>query len=68
MRAVLVPLLSLVILAANPHGADVMTATAQTAMRTAKVGSPGDAAEFDRLRNEAHDALYNMDYKAARAG
>ncbi|HVG18370.1 MAG TPA: hypothetical protein VNI02_04905 [Blastocatellia bacterium] len=73
MRAVLVPLLSLVILAAYSHGADVMTATAQTAMRTApgdaaKVGSPGDAAEFDRLRNEANDALYNMDYKAARAG
>jgi tetratricopeptide (TPR) repeat protein len=73
MRAVLISLLSLATLAANSPGAKLTAATAQTAPRAASTGAAkavagGDAAEFDRLRNQANDALYNMDYKAARAG
>ena len=70
MRAVLIPLLSLVILTTNSL---CVTAAGQTTARpaasdTAKAVATGDAAEFDRLRNEANDALYNMDYKTAREG
>jgi tetratricopeptide (TPR) repeat protein len=73
MRAVLISLLSLVVLATNSLGAGFVTTTGQAAMRpsssdTVKASAQGAAAEFDRLRNEANDALYNMDYKTAREG
>jgi hypothetical protein len=72
MRAVLIPLLSLVMLATNSLGGGV-TATGQTTARpaardTVKAGGQVNAAEFARVRNEANDALYNMDYKKAREG
>jgi tetratricopeptide (TPR) repeat protein len=73
MRAVLIPFLSLVILATNSLGARLMATSPQTIMQAASgdkdgASAPADAAEFDRLRNEANDALYNMDYKTARDG
>jgi tetratricopeptide (TPR) repeat protein len=56
MRAIPILLLSLVILAPN-------SAVARQA--SAAAASP-DAAEFERLRNEGNDAVYNMDYQVAR--
>ena len=73
MRAVLISLLSLVILATNSLGAGLMAASQQATARAqssdkVQVSDPAVATEFDRVRNEANDALYNMDYKAAREG
>lgn len=62
MRAAPILLLSLVIFATHPVGAQQQAANAPV-----KPGaSTTDATEFDRLRNEGNDALYNMDYKTAR--
>ena len=60
MRAIPILFLSLVILASNSIYAQ------QAANVTEKPVAPADAAEFDRLRNEGNDALYNMDYQTAR--
>lgn len=73
MRAGLILFLSLVVLAANSLGAGFVATTRQTTTQSAskdtgKAGTPADVAEFDRLRNEASEALYNMDYKTARNG
>src|SRR6185295_10574096 len=57
MRAVSILLLSLVLLA--PNG------LAQPAANAA-AGATVDSAAFDRARQEGNDALYNMDYAAAR--
>ena len=60
MRAIPILLLSLVIFASNSIYAQ------QAANVTEKSVAPADTAEFDRLRNEGNDALYNMDYQTAR--
>lgn len=60
MRAIPILLLSLVIWASNSIYAQ------QAASVTEKSAAPVDTAEFDRLRNEGNDALYNMDYQTAR--
>jgi len=71
MRAVLTVIISLVTFSSNLMGAGLMPADQQLATQpdsksTVKAGAPVDMAEFDRLRNEGNDALYNMDYKTAR--
>ena len=71
MRAVLILILSLGILSSDSTGAGLMLTSQQPAAQpdskgAVKAGITIDAAEFDRLRNEGNDALYNMDYKAAR--
>lgn len=60
MRATPILLLSLVIFASNSIYAQ------QAARVTEKSAAPADQSEFDRLRNEGNDALYNMDYQTAR--
>ena len=60
MRAIPILLLSLVIWASNSIYAQQATSV------TEKSVAPVDTAEFDRLRNEGNDALYNMDYQTAR--
>ena len=60
MRAIPILLLSLVIWVSNSIYAQ------QAASVTEKSVTPVDTAEFDRLRNEGNDALYNMDYQTAR--
>lgn len=61
MRAVPILLLSLVIFTSNSIYAQQAANTAE------KVVAPRAVApEFDRLRNEGNDALYNMDYQTAR--
>jgi tetratricopeptide (TPR) repeat protein len=58
MRAVSILLLSLVMLA--PSG------LAQPTANAAAKPAASATAEFDRIRQEGNDALYNMDYAAAR--
>jgi tetratricopeptide (TPR) repeat protein len=60
MRAIPILLLSFAVLASNSIVAGQASNIAtESAVRT-------DAAEFDRLRNEGNDAVYNMDYQVAR--
>src|SRR5215211_4727016 len=71
MRAVLILLLCLVSFSSHSMGAELIvtglqTTSQQASNNPAKASAPIDAAEFDRLRNEGNDALYNMDYKTAR--
>ncbi len=71
MRAVLITFLSLAILSSNSFALAQATSKpqAQQASAAAAAGKPAvafDAAEFDRLRTEGNDALYNLDYQAAR--
>ena len=60
MRAVPILLLSLVMLA--PAG--LAQPAANATVKPASV--PANPAEFDRIRQEGNDALYNMDYTTAR--
>ena len=60
MRAVPILLLSLVTFQSYPISAQ------QASNVAAKSVAGADATEFDRLRNEGNDALYNMDYQTAR--
>lgn len=60
MRAAPILLLSLVIFASNSVGAQ------QASNITAKPAAAADEQEFNRLRNEGNEALYNMDYLTAR--
>lgn len=60
MRAIPILLLSLVIWASNSIYAQ------QAANVSGNPVAPADESEFDRLRNEGNDALYNMDYQTAR--
>ena len=60
MRAVPILLLSLVMLMPN-----VLAQPAASAAAKPAAVAP-DAAEFDRIRQEGNDALYNMDYATAR--
>src|ERR1043166_8791826 len=62
MRAAPILLVSLVLLVPSA------TAQPQTANAATKpaVNATADLAEFDRLRQEGNDALYNMDYVTAR--
>jgi hypothetical protein len=71
MRVVMILLLCLVSWSSNSMGAELIIASPQSSAQqasnsTVKASAPTDAAEFDRLRNEGNDALYNMDYKTAR--
>ncbi|HJQ68791.1 MAG TPA: hypothetical protein VKA70_07455 [Blastocatellia bacterium] len=61
MRAVLISFLAFVILISNSF-AVAQTATAASA----KPAAAFDAAEFERLRVEGNDLLYNLDYQTAR--
>jgi hypothetical protein len=63
MRAAPILLLALVFFVPNPVAAQQQAANAKAKPAAA---APLDVAEFDRLRNEGNDALYNMDYKTAR--
>ena len=72
MRAVLISFLSFAILSSNSFAlaqAANKQPSEQTAAAavTAKPAVAFDAAEFDRLRTEGNDALYNLDYQSARA-
>ena len=58
MRAVPILLLSLMLF--------VAAGAAQPSVGAAAKPAPADAAEFDRVRQEGNDALYNMDYATAR--
>jgi tetratricopeptide (TPR) repeat protein len=60
MRAASILLLSLAILASTSVGAQ------QASKVAAKPAGSTDEAEFDQMRNEGNDALYNMDYQTAR--
>ncbi|HET8678084.1 MAG TPA: hypothetical protein VFO63_19945, partial [Blastocatellia bacterium] len=71
MRAVLISFLSFAILSSNSFAlaqAANKQPPEQTAAAavTAKPAVAFDAAEFDRLRTEGNDALYNLDYQSAR--
>ncbi|MFL6212376.1 MAG: tetratricopeptide repeat protein [Blastocatellia bacterium] len=61
MRAVSILLLSLVMLAPSGLAQPAANATVKPAS-----GASANLAEFDRIRQEGNDALYNMDYAAAR--
>src|SRR5436305_15257928 len=61
MRAVSILLLSLVMLAPSGFAQPTANATAKPA-----ASATADLAEFDRIRQEGNDALYNMDYAVAR--
>src|SRR5689334_10673086 len=61
MRAVPILLLSLVMLAPAGQAQPAANATAKPAASV-----PANPAEFDRIRREGNDALYNMDYATAR--
>src|SRR5437868_870777 len=61
MRAVPILLLSLVMLAPSGLAQPTANATAKPA-----TSATADLAEFDRIRQEGNDALYNMDYAVAR--
>ena len=72
MRAVLITFLSFAILSSNSFAlaqAASKQPSQQTAAAavTAKPAVAFDAAEFDRLRTEGNDSLYNLDYQSARA-
>ena len=71
MRAAMISFLSFAILSSNSFASAQAASKPQaqqtaTAAVTAKPAVPFDAAEFDRLRIEGNDALYNLDYQAAR--
>lgn len=73
MRAVKIFLLTAGLLISNSIAAASATATSpvKTSEQDAstgaqKTGSPADLSEFDRLRTEGFDAVYNIDYKTAR--
>ncbi|HEX5736658.1 MAG TPA: hypothetical protein VF131_27755 [Blastocatellia bacterium] len=71
MRAVLISFLSFAILSSNSF-ALAQAASKQPSQKTAtaavttKPAVAFDAAEFDRLRIEGNDSLYNLDYQTAR--
>jgi predicted Zn-dependent protease len=72
MRAVLITFFSFAILSSNSFAlaqAASKRPSEQTAAAAvaAKPAVAFDAAEFDRLRVEGNDALYNLDYQSARA-
>jgi tetratricopeptide (TPR) repeat protein len=47
--------------------ASALAAQQQASAATEKAAAVSTSAEFDRLRNEGNDALYNIDYQTARA-
>lgn len=74
MRAVMISLLALVTFATSTPGAALQTDQKAAAGKGQQVSaatktpatSASVSAEFDQLRIEGNDAVYNMDYKAAR--
>lgn len=71
MRAAMTLLLSLTIIAANTPaalaaGRQARAGVAKQKTDAAPAPASFDPAEFERLRSEGNDALYNMDYAAAR--
>src|SRR6266851_1604930 len=71
MRAVVIPLFLIGLLVSNPVEASVTANSNRASQQDLKTVArrakgAGDLAEFDRLRTEGFDAVYNIDYKTAR--
>jgi hypothetical protein len=68
MRLFLVSLLTLAIFSSSVVALPQSPTAGQTpvANEAAKAASPPTSAEFDQLRAEGNDAVYNLDYKVAR--
>jgi hypothetical protein len=68
MRLFLVSLLTLTIFSSGVVALPQSPTAGQTPVvdEAAKAASPATSAEFDQLRAEGNDAVYNLDYKVAR--
>lgn len=66
MRLFVVLLLTLAIFSSTIAAAPQAAAQTQTVNNTAKDNSSNVSAEFDKLRTEGNDAVYNLEYKVAR--
>jgi tetratricopeptide (TPR) repeat protein len=66
MRSLFILLLALAILVSSVFASSALQTPVQASAGSAVSASPASAEEFNRLRQEGNDAVYNMEYKFAQ--